>query len=765
MDGHRLETILRLAAEADAARATRGQDAADAALLAAADDVTAALEQLLAADPAAALVLAGQLSGFWQDSGLVEQGRSLTQRVLDTGADRSGEESIDASAVARATLVAADLAFRQGDQEAATENARAAIKLASASGDDRTAGLAWIDLARVAYREGDAIGIETASRSAEKAAPDDPLVARGVLHMLAWAAHTAGDLEQARTRFEASLALRRAQGGALGIASELANLGDLAIDAGDPDVAARWFAKALTAARDLDSAYFLVNTLPSLAALAAADEPEVAARLFGAADAASRRSGLLPDPGADRVEARAALRDAMSPRRFEELLEEGSALTARDASALADRIAAAGAPRARRPRTVETVVVGAGQAGLVMSRLLADAGREHLVLDRRASLGGGWQDRWDAFRLVSPNWTVSVPGLAYQGADPDGFMPRDEIIDHWRRYADTIAAPVELGTDVTHLRALDGGPARFRLTTSRGEIDAREVIVAGGPFQVPHVPAVGSGFAPSIRQLHAHDYRRPEDLSPGRILLVGSGQTGVQLAEELQAAGREVLISVGRCGSVPRRYRGHDLFWWLRQMATRGRELGAGLPAPADLPSAAARFTCNPQLSGHGGGHAVSLRRMAADGVRLVGRLQSAEGTTARFASDLQENVRVAAAFFESRFRPGIEAFIARVGEQFPKDEPDPGESDPALLPDVPEVPELDLAAEGVSTVIWTSGYRPAFDWIEPAVIDGYGLPIGTGGVTPVDGLTFIGQPWMVDMASANLVGLVRDAEALAVRW
>lgn len=586
MDRNRLQTIQRLATDADAARATPMQDAADGALAGA--EVVAALEHLIESDPGAALVLAGQLSGFWQDAGRVEQGRTLTQRALDAGAVDGGAGSVSTPAAARATLVAADLAFRQGDQEAATRNARTAIELAAAAGDDRTAGLAWIDLARVAYREGDAAGIETASLTAGNAAPDDPLVARGVLHMLAWAAHTAGDLGEARRRFEASLALRRAQGGALGIASELANLGDLAMDAGDRDSAVRWFSEALTAARDLDSAYFLVNTLPSIAALAVADDPELAARLFGAADAASSRSGLLPDPGADRPEARAALRDSMDAGRFEELLDEGSELTTQAVAALANRVAGtnrvagAGAQSTWRRRAVETVVVGAGQAGLVMSRLLADAGREHVVLERRTSLGGGWQDRWDAFRLVSPNWTVSVPGLDYQGAEPDGFMPRDEIIDHGRRYAATIAAPVELETDVTRLLALDDGPARFRLTTSRGTIDARNVVVAGGPFQTPYVPAAASGFGPSIRQVHAHHYRRPEDLPPGRILL---------------------------------------------------------------------------------------------------------------------------------------------------------------------------------------SGYRPALDWIELPVLDELGLPRGSGGVTDVEGLTFIGLPWMVDMGSANLVGLVRDATALAARW
>lgn len=394
-----------------------------------------------------------------------------------------------------------------------------------------------------------------------------------------------------------------------------------------------------------------------------------------------------------------------------------------------------------------------------MSRLLSDANREHLVLDRRASLGGGWQDRWDAFRLVSPNWTVSVPGLEYQGTEPDGFMSRDELVDHWRRYAAAIAAPVELETDVTHLALVDDGKTRFRLTTSTGTIDARNVVVATGPFQAPHLPAAAAGFDPSIRQLHAHHYRRPDDLAPGGTLLIGSGQTGVQLAEELLGAGREVLLSVGSCGRVPRRYRGHDTFWWLRQLALHGPEVGVGLPKASDLPSPAARFMCNPQLSGHGGGHDVDLRSLASDGVRLTGRFQGADGTTARFAPNLNETLRGNDASFGRLIQPLFEGYIAATNGDFPPFE------DPTREPVAwPEVTELDLAKEGVSTVIWTSGYRPDLDWIGPSVLDEQGLPRGTGGVTDVEGLTFIGLPWIVDMGSANLVGLVRDATALAAR-
>src|SRR4051812_12240028 len=265
-------------------------------------------------------------------------------------------------------------------------------------------------------------------------------------------------------------------------------------------------------------------------------------------------------------------------------------------------------------RSVETVVVGAGQAGLVVSQLLRAAGQEHVVVDRRATLGGGWQDRWDDFRLVSPNWTTSVPGFAYRGSDPDGFMPRDEIIDHFRAYAAEIDAPVELETDVSALTVLDDGrAARFRLATSRGAYDARNVVVAGGPFQTPRIPDLAAGFDRSIAQLHSHDYRRSDQLPAGGVLLVGSGQTGVQLAEELTAAGRAVTLAVGHCGRVPRRYRGKDMFWWLRQLGTRGREIGTPLPSAAQLPSPAGRFACNPHLSGHGGGHEVNLRQMARE--------------------------------------------------------------------------------------------------------------------------------------------------------
>ncbi|HEX2754462.1 MAG TPA: NAD(P)-binding domain-containing protein [Candidatus Limnocylindrales bacterium] len=412
-----------------------------------------------------------------------------------------------------------------------------------------------------------------------------------------------------------------------------------------------------------------------------------------------------------------------------------------------------------RARSVETVVIGAGQAGLALSWFLRQAGREHVVLERRTTLGGGWQDRWDAFCLVSPNWTTGVPGFDYDGDDPDGYMPRDEIVARFRRYATAIAAPVELGIAVTGLTRTDPRRPGFRLETSGGPIEAREVIVAAGGFHAPKIPAAASGFGPRILQLHSHQYRNADALPHGAVLVVGTGQSGVQLAEELQAAGRQVFLSVGHCGRAPRRYRDRDIFWWLRQFATKGPSVGAPLPTVDRLPDPRMRFACNPHLSGHAGGHTTNLRRFAADGMRLVGRFESGEGERARFAADLTANLRFADGFFDERLRPLCETLIERLGLELPPHVDDPFVFEP------PEVTELDLAAEGISTVLFTSGYRLDFSWIDLPIFEESGLPVHVRGVTEVPGLTFIGLPWQYSMGSANLVSFAQDAAYLAERW
>ena len=411
------------------------------------------------------------------------------------------------------------------------------------------------------------------------------------------------------------------------------------------------------------------------------------------------------------------------------------------------------------PETIHTVVIGAGQAGLIVSALLRRAGREHIVLDRRDRVGGGWQDRWDEFCFVTPNWSMAMPGFGYDGPDPDGFMPRDEIVARINRYAEVIGAPVLLGTEVRALAVSDDTGHRFRLTTSRGTVEANEVIVAAGGYHVPKIPAISAGLSPRLSQLHSHDYRSEAQLPSGGVLVVGSGQSGVQIAEELQAAGRRVVLAVGHCGRMPRRYRGRDVFAWLAELAMRGAEYGTLLPTVDRLPDPRLRFAGNPHLSGHGGGHSTNLRQFAADGMRLVGHLERGTGEQLRFAPDLGANLRFADAFFDERFRPLIEAYIERAGVDAPVDERETVAFEP------PEVDELDLSAEGISTVIWTTGYRLDFGWIDLPIFDAQGMPRHERGVSDVPGLGFIGLPWQLDQGSATFIGVARDAEYLAARW
>jgi putative flavoprotein involved in K+ transport len=409
------------------------------------------------------------------------------------------------------------------------------------------------------------------------------------------------------------------------------------------------------------------------------------------------------------------------------------------------------------PRQIHTVVIGAGHSGLIMSRLLRDAGSEHVVLERRSTLGGGWQDRWDAFQLVTPNFITDLPGYPYDGGDPEGFMSRDEIVRRTASYAEVVSAPVALDTDVRRVSMADGADHGFLVETSNGDVQARDVVVATGAFHRPRIPA--TGLASSVTQLHAHDYRNPEALPPGGVLVVGSGQTGVQLTEELVAAGRAVTLSVGHCGRVPRRYRGRDMFWWFRQLAREGDRFGTPLPTVDKLPDPRMRFACNPHLSGHGGGHDTNLRRFAADGIRLVGRFDGADGTVAQFRPDLEENLRFADEFFDMRFRALFEDYIRAAGVDAPPDDRVPFEFT------VPEVTRLDLAAEAISTVLWTTGYAPDYGWLDVPIGFDSGLPVHDRGITSVPGLTFIGMLWQRTQASANLSGVAADAEYLASRW
>ncbi len=320
------------------------------------------------------------------------------------------------------------------------------------------------------------------------------------------------------------------------------------------------------------------------------------------------------------------------------------------------------------PAEVNTLVVGGGQAGLAMSYWLGRAGVEHQVLERRASLGGGWQDRWDAFCLNTPNLSLALPGMPYAGPDPDAFMPRDDVVDYFRQYARTIGAPVRTDTDVTRIAAADGGA--FDVETSQGAWRARNVVLATGGFQKAKIPPLSAQLPGHIVQLHTDDYRNPGQLPAGAVLIVGTGQSGGQIAEELLAAGREVHLAVSTCPEAPRRYRGRDIFDWLMQLGMHGHEYGFNAPTPEQLPSPALRFACNPLLTGADGGHDIHLRDLGRRGVRLHGHLEAADDGVLTFTDDLPQRLARVESGFGQRMGPMLDAFIAAAGIDAPPAEP-----------------------------------------------------------------------------------------------
>ena len=406
-------------------------------------------------------------------------------------------------------------------------------------------------------------------------------------------------------------------------------------------------------------------------------------------------------------------------------------------------------------KAVDVLVVGAGHAGLAMSFFLTRAGREHVVVERRDMLGGGWQDRWDEFTLVTPNWTSSFPGWEYEGADPDGFMGRDEIAARVARYAQVVGAPVALGTEV---RRLAPAAAGFRVATNRGELSARQVVVATGSYHKPRVPAWAAQISSRVAQLHSHDYRNHAALADGAVLVVGSGQTGLQLAEELFDAGRRVYISVGSAGRIPRRYRGRDIFSWIVDVIRRGAGHGVTLPTADQLPDPRRRFNPMPALTGRRGGHDTNLRRYAADGMTLAGHLTGADGELLTFAGDLSASLERADTFFEERFRGIIDSYIERAGIQAPP-------ADQITVRYQPEeLTELNLLDAGVSTVIWATGYDLDYGWIDAPILDQLGYPRNDRGVSPVPGLHFLGLLWQHSQASASLVGPQLDGPHLIER-
>jgi putative flavoprotein involved in K+ transport len=392
----------------------------------------------------------------------------------------------------------------------------------------------------------------------------------------------------------------------------------------------------------------------------------------------------------------------------------------------------------------ETIVVGGGQAGLSVSWHLKQAGREHVVLDRGRS-GDTWRKRWDSFCLVTPNHLCQLPGFPYDGDDPHGFMLRDEIVAYVERYAASFDPPYREGVEVTRISASDG-PGRYRLETSAGEFQARNVVITVGTHQHPNIPDWNDALPTKITRLHTRDYRNSAKLPDGAVLVVGSGQSGCQVAEDLLGAGREVHLSVGNAGRIPRHYRGRDILDW--DLATGYMEM----PVDQHPKGRAIRFQAHPHLSGRDGGHTIDLRQMALDGVRLHGKVLGVDGAKLHLSGNLAETLDAVDRFCRAEME-GIDAFIVENGFDSAVEEVVPVDWRPE-----PEPPILDLGDAGITCLIYATGFHFDFGWIDLPVFDGRGYPRYERGVTELPGLYFAGLHWMYTQGSGLFYGVGRDA-------
>jgi putative flavoprotein involved in K+ transport len=394
------------------------------------------------------------------------------------------------------------------------------------------------------------------------------------------------------------------------------------------------------------------------------------------------------------------------------------------------------------------IIIGGGHAGLSISHCLKERGIDHLIFEKER-LGESWRTkRWDSFCLVTPNWQCQLPGFHYSGNDPDGFMKKDEIIAYIEAYAQSFQPPLREGVNVSRLAQDEAG--RFVVSTSVGDYLADQVVVATGGYQVPSVPRIAERLPATVRQMLSSDYKNPELIGPGEVLVVGSGQSGCQIADDLHLAGRRVHLCVGGAPRTARRYRGKDVVAWLHEMGYYDK------PIHEHPLKERVRAKANHYVTGRDGGRDIDLRKLATEGTKLYGRLKDINGTLLKFADDLKQNLDQADAVAES-IKNTIDKFIESAGIAAPTEE----RYRPVWEPST-QVLELDYLAAGIQTVIWSVGYRTDYSWIEVPIFDGKGYPSHQRGVTTVPGLYFLGLPWQYTWGSGRFSGVARDATFLA---
>ncbi|MSQ14669.1 MAG: FAD-dependent oxidoreductase [Dehalococcoidia bacterium] len=402
--------------------------------------------------------------------------------------------------------------------------------------------------------------------------------------------------------------------------------------------------------------------------------------------------------------------------------------------------------------SADAVIIGAGHAGLSTSYYLTQMGLQHVVLEQGRTAESWRTRRWDSFTLITPNRWCRLPGFPYAGDNPDGFMKRHEIVSYLDTYASSFGAPVENGIQVTSVHQ-DARGTGYRVETSKGVYQAPVVVVATGFSELPKIPGWSTQLPSDVAQVHSSNYRNPQTLPPGAVLVVGSAQSGCQIAEELHESGRRVYLCVGSAGRAVMRYRGQT--GWQVPMERLERTVD-------QLPSPRAKFAGNPHGSGTLGGHTINLHQFARDGITLLGRFQEAQGDRLSFAPDLKENLahadKVAA-----DFKRDVDAYIERAGLDTPP--PDANNTDDYEGDDgyrQPEVLELDLRSAGIQTVVWAMGFARDYRWIHLPITDDDGYPLQQRGVTAYPGLYFMGLRYQYKAKSDLFYGVGEDAAFVA---
>ena len=396
---------------------------------------------------------------------------------------------------------------------------------------------------------------------------------------------------------------------------------------------------------------------------------------------------------------------------------------------------------------IDTLIVGAGQAGIALSEHLHNNDVPHLILEKNRTAEAWRTGRWDALVANGPAWHDRFPSLEFEGVPPDAFPSKDRVAQYLCDYADMVNAPIREGVEVTKAERLPG-QGGFRVETSDGVIEAKRIVAATGAFQHPVIPPIVPAEA-GVEQIHSFHYKNPDQLPEGAVMVVGAGSSGAQIADELNRAGRKVFLSVGPHDRPPRRYRGRDFVWWLGVLGLW--DLAAPHPGTEHVTIA---------VSGAYGGRTMDFRRLANNGVTLTGLTQSYEGGVLSFAGDLQDNVARGDANY-NQMLDAADEYVARTGIDLPE-EPEARESFPEPDCLTNPISSVDFAAEGITSIIWATGFRQDFDWIKVDAFDETGKPMHQRGVSAAPDVYFLGLPWQSRRGSTFLWGVWHDAKYVA---